>query len=280
LDTHRAFIMKRVHIQEDWPESWKLSHAYDLQEVYGHVTNRGYAYAYANRRRLTLALLTQALAPGARILDIAAAQGNFSLTLAEMGYDVTWNDLRAELEDYVRLKHARGVIRFAPGNAFDLTFPYLFDAALITEVIEHVAHPDDFLAKTAQLVKPGGYIVMTTPTGAYFKNRLPKFADCIDASVYEAVQFKPDADGHIFLLHPEEVQPLAMRAGLEVETIALFTNPLTNGHMKTERLLRVLPRWLINCLEATSQSLPAPIRRKMLVQMAVRFRKPSIPSPL
>jgi 2-polyprenyl-3-methyl-5-hydroxy-6-metoxy-1,4-benzoquinol methylase len=270
--------MKRVHLQENWPESWKSSYPYDLEEVYGAGSIRGYAYAYDNRRRQTLRLLKEVLAPGARILDIAAAQGNFSLTLAEMGYDVTWNDLRAELADYVRLKHERGTIRFAPGNAFELSFPSAFDAVLITEIIEHVAHPDDFLAKTAQLVKPGGWIVMTTPNGGYFTNKMPKFSDCPDPSAYEAVQFKPNSDGHIFLLHFDEIPPLAARAGLEIEKFVLFTNPLTNGHLKTERLLRLLPRGVVDGIEAATQCLPAPVGRKLLRQMAVRFRKPSKPS--
>ena len=38
------------------------------------------------------------------MLDLAAGQGNFSLALAERGYRVTWNDLRGDLEGYVRLK--------------------------------------------------------------------------------------------------------------------------------------------------------------------------------
>jgi 2-polyprenyl-6-hydroxyphenyl methylase/3-demethylubiquinone-9 3-methyltransferase len=267
--------MKRVHIQESWPDSWKYSYPYDLEEVYGEITNRGYAYAYDNRRKQTIRLLTKVLTPGARILDIAAAQGNFSIALAEMGYNVTWNDLREDLADYVRLKHERGEIHFAPGNAFELNFPVPFDAVLITEIIEHVAHPDEFLRKTAQLVKPGGYIVMTTPNGAYFRNSLPKFSDCPDPSVYEAVQFKPNSDGHIFLLHPDEIKPLASRAGLEVEEIALFTNPLTNGHMKMEMLLRLLPRSLVNKIETATQHLPAPIYRKLLIQMGARLRKPA-----
>jgi 2-polyprenyl-3-methyl-5-hydroxy-6-metoxy-1,4-benzoquinol methylase len=266
--------MKRVYLEETWPESWKYSYPYDLEEVYGEITNRGYAYAYDNRRKQTIRLLTQVLAPGARILDIAAAQGNFSIALAEMGHDVTWNDLREDLAGYVRLKYERGKLNFAPGNAFELSFPSLFDAVLITEIIEHVAHPDDFLVKTAQLVRPGGYIVMTTPNGAYFRNRLPKFSDCADPSVYEAAQFKPNSDGHIFLLHPNEIQPLASRAGLEVEAVALFTNPLTNGHMKMEIVLRALPRRLVSSIEAVTQRLPDLISRKLLVQMAVRFRKP------
>ncbi len=265
--------MQPVQPDESWPKSWKESYPYDLDEVYGKISNYGYAYAYQNRRRRTLRLLTDVLEPGARILDIAAGQGNFSLALAELGFDVTWNDLRADLADYVRLKYERGQLRFAPGNAFELQFPSLFDAVLITEIIEHVAHPDDFLAKAAALVRPGGYIVMTTPNGGYFKNSLPRFSDCADPAVYESRQFQPNAGGHIFLLHADEIEPLARRAGVSVDRISLFTNPLTAGHVKTEALLRVTPRVLVNAFETVTQTLPAFLKRKALVQLAVRFRK-------
>jgi 2-polyprenyl-6-hydroxyphenyl methylase/3-demethylubiquinone-9 3-methyltransferase len=265
--------MQPVQPGESWPKSWKESYPYDLDEVYGKISNYGYAYAYQNRRRRTLRLLTDVLEPGARILDIAAGQGNFSLALAELGFDVTWNDLRADLADYVRLKYERGQLRFAPGNAFELQFPSLFDAVLITEIIEHVAHPDDFLAKAAALVRPGGYIVMTTSNGGYFKNSLPRFSDCADPAVYESRQFQPNAGGHIFLLHAGEIEPLARRAGVSVDRISLFTNPLTAGHVKTEALLRVTPRALVNAFETVTQTLPAFLKRKALVQLAVRFRK-------
>ena len=266
--------MKRVYLEESWLDSWKFSYPFDLEEVYGEIRDRGYAYAYDNRRRQTFRLLTEVVRPGARILDIGAAQGNFSLALAEMGYAVTWNDLRADLADYVRLKHERGAIEFAPGNAFELSFAAPFDAVLITEIIEHVAHPDEFLAKTARLVKPGGHIVMTTPNGAYFRNPLPKFSDCSDPGIYEAIQFKPNSNGHIFLLHPEEIQVLAARAGLEMEEIALFTNPLENGYMKMGPLLQLLPRTVVGAIEAGTERLPWPLRRKVMTQMAARLRKP------
>lgn len=266
--------MKRPEPRESWPESWKQSYFYDLQEVHGERSNLGYAYAYDNRRCRTLRLITEAVPAGARILDVAAAQGNFALSLAEMGYEVTWNDLRAELAGYVRLKYESGTISFAPGNVFELQFPSLFDAVLITEIIEHVAHPDDFLAKIAWLVRPGGHIVMTTPNGAYFRNKLPKFSECSDPSVYETVQFGSTSEGHIFLLYPEEIRQLATGAGLTIDRFDLFTNPLTNGHIKLESLLHLLPRHLVDGLESISQSLPSPIARRGLVQMAVRFRRP------
>jgi len=267
--------MKRVYIHENWSDSWKYSYPYDLEEVYGEITNRGYAYAYDNRRKQTMRLLKEVVPLGSRILDLAAAQGNFSIALAEMGYEVTWNDLRVDLANYVRLKHERGKIHFAPGNAFELSFPAPFDTVLITEIIEHVAHPDDFLVKVAQLVRPGGYIVMTTPNGAYFRNTLPKFSECPDPNIYEEFQFKPNADGHIFLLHPEEVRSMASLAGLEIEEVALFTNPLSNGHMKMETLLRVFPRSLVQAIEVATQRLPASISQKVHLQMGIRFRKPS-----
>ena len=266
--------MKRISAELHWPDSWKNSYEYDLQEIYGQVSNHGYCYAYDNRRRYTLELLTEVLPPLARILDVGAAQGNFSLQLAEMGFDVTWNDLRGELADYVRLKQERGTLRFVSGNAFELCFPQPFDAVLITEIIEHVAHPDSFLCKVAELVRPGGYIVMTTPNGAYFRNRLPRFSDCPDPSVFEAVQFKPDADGHIFLLHTDEVMEFAAKADLKVDRLELFTNSLTNGHVKLNPALRLLPRSLVERIEVFTRGLPGAVAARLLAHMAVRLRKP------
>jgi 2-polyprenyl-3-methyl-5-hydroxy-6-metoxy-1,4-benzoquinol methylase len=268
--------LKRLQPSNSWPKSWKESYFYDLQEVYGEISNRGYAYAYANRRRYTLQLIREVLPAGARILDMAAGQGNFSIALAEMGYTVTWNDLRAELADYVRQKYECGRISFAPGNAFELNFDTPFDAVVISEVIEHVAHPDEFLGKAAQLVRPGGYIVMTTPNGAYFRNRLPKFSECSDPSRYETIQFKPNADGHIFLLHPDEIESLAAYAALQLDKLVLFTNPITSGHMKTELLLQTMPKRAVDCLESLTAFLPQRLSARFLVQLGVRFRKPEV----
>src|SRR4051794_5492736 len=99
-----------------WPESWKLSHHYDRMELSDPPPRIGYAYAYSNRRRHALELIRRVAPAGSRVLDVAAGQGNFSLSLAEEGYEVTWNDLRTELADYVRLKHERGRVHYLPGN--------------------------------------------------------------------------------------------------------------------------------------------------------------------
>jgi hypothetical protein len=76
-------------------------------------------------------------------------------------------------------------------------------------------------------------------------------------------------------LHPDEIPSLASHAGLEIDKLALFNNPLTHGYLKMEMMLRILPRGLVNRIEVATQHLPAPLCRKLLLQMGARFRKPS-----
>ena len=164
-------------------------------------------------------------------------------------------------------------MHYAPGNAFELTFPKPFDLVLITEIIEHVAHPDDFLRKVATLVRPGGYVLMSTPNGGYVLSDRPRFSETADASQYEAMQFQPDASGHIFLLHENELTPLAAAAGLTVRDVRFFTNPLTNGHLKTAALHRVLPDGALTALESLTRSLPRPFVRWLHTAMAVLMQR-------
>ena len=262
-------------LDTNWPDSWKTAFAYDLIEVFGQEAPRlGHARAYAQRMARTLSLFCDAVPPGARVIDIAAAQGNFSLRLAELGYDVTWNDLREDLAGYVKLKHESGRLRFEAGNVFELAAGEEYDAVLITEIIEHVAHPDAFLEQIARLVRPGGHVIMTTPNGQYFANRLPKFSRCRDPGAYEAAQFRPDGDGHIFLLHEDEISGLARAAGLDVMSVGLFTPFMSAGRLGADTLLRAAPLSVFAAIDALCTRLPVAIARRVYVPMAVCFRKP------
>ena len=266
--------MRKPMPRPDWPASWQNAYRFDLLEFFGERKRApGYVRAYHTRFRKLMAMVEARLPRGSNIIDVAASQGNFTLGLAERGYRMTWNDIVGELAGYVELKHTSGEIAYAPGNAFDLALGG-FDGVVITEVIEHVAHPDQFLRHVAGLVRPGGFVFMTTPNGGYFRNRLPRFSDCPDPSVFEAEQFKPDADGHIFLLHVDELAGLAEPAGLEIIDIELFSNPLTAGHMKLSLLHHLLPGGLIDGVEAISQAqAPSWLARRVLTQIGVCFRK-------
>ncbi len=261
--------MQTIKYQDNWQKSWKESYTYDLMEIYGDRSCPGYVYTYANRKKHILELIQKVAQPGDKILDVAAAQGNFTLSLAELGYEVTWNDLREDLVDYVKLKWEHGSIHYAPGNVFSLGFESEFDVVLVAEIIEHVAHPDQFLQKIARMVKPKGYIVLTTPNGEYFQNRLPKFSDCADPSKFEAIQFKPNSDGHIFLLYLDEIEVLANKANLSIMENRLFSNTITNGYLKSRIILPVMPIKLVNIGENLTQSLPLYWQKKIHTSMAV-----------
>lgn len=271
FDTHR------IPPEPHWPDSWRVSHHHDEVEIWGSRDNLGYTMMYDQRRRRVLDALSSIAKPGSRLLDMAAAQGNYSLAAAALGYDVTWNDLRADLIDYVKLKSPLAErLTFVPGNIFDLgdTFRDAFDVALALEIVEHVAHPDEFLARLATVVKPGGHIIISTPNGGYLLNPLPRFSDCSDASIYEDQQFRPDSDGHIFLLHQDEIEALTKRAGLEIVRHELFTNPLSAGHVKTGLLHRILPATLIDAVESATAKLPHAMGRKIAAASLTILRRP------
>ena len=266
--------MKRIFKEENWSENWKSTYSYDLLEVYNEPKkDLGYAYAYENRRNHTLGLIKDAVKPGSKILDVAAAQGNFSLLLAELGYKVTWNDIRADMAEYVQMKYEKGDISYAAGNVFEVRFESLFDLVLATEIIEHVAHPDDFLKNLAKLIKPNGFIVISTPLGSYFKNNLPKFTEFENPEIFEKDQFKPNSDGHIFLIHLNEMAQLSKMAGLEIVSSKFYTNPLTRGHMGLGNLLKILPKRFVFALDSITQKLPISIAKKIHTNFAVLLKK-------
>jgi 2-polyprenyl-3-methyl-5-hydroxy-6-metoxy-1,4-benzoquinol methylase len=267
--------MKVPQLDPNWPDSWKLSHVYDQYELQGQGTYQGYIYGYRQRFDTTLGLIRQVVPKGSRILDVAAAQGNFSLALAELGYAVAWNDIRAELVDYVRLKWEKGTLEFRPGNILESSMPEQFDAVLIAEVIEHVAYPDRFLKSVARLVRPGGYIIMTTPNGGYFRNNLPRYSDCPDPSQFESRQFGPNGEDHIFLLHVDEVVKFAEQVGLSVREVRLFSNPLTQGHIGLETVLRLIPEGWVKNIEAMSSHLSLSVQQRLCTGMAVLLQIPN-----
>jgi 2-polyprenyl-3-methyl-5-hydroxy-6-metoxy-1,4-benzoquinol methylase len=263
----------------DWPESWNISYHFDGFELWGErKANPGYATAYAQRRARVLSALAEFCPAPGRVLDIAAAQGNFTIPAAQMGHNVTWNDFRGELADYVKLKAPPSLsIDFVPGNILEVGGDYAgaFDAVMALEVIEHVAHPDAFLRSIATLVKPGGHIIVSTPNGGYWRNPLPRFSDCPDPSQFEAMQFQPDADGHIFLLHEDEMRSLSAKAGLEVVRHELFSNTLSWAHVKTRVLHSALPQGLIEGLDRFTSALPGPFARRLNCASLTILRCPS-----
>jgi 2-polyprenyl-6-hydroxyphenyl methylase/3-demethylubiquinone-9 3-methyltransferase len=269
-------LIARIDFDPNWPASLREAYLYDRMEIWGERFNSAYATYYAQRRRRTFDALLRHCPPPARLLDLAAASGNFSIAAAQLGYRVTWNDLRGEMADYVRLKAPKDAqIDYRIGNIFEFgdDLRGAFDVVLALEVIEHVAHPDEFLSQVAGFVRPGGILIISTPNGGYFINTLPRFSEVEDASQYESVQFKPNSDGHIFLLYEDEMRSMGAKAGLKTLTYEQFTNPLSAGHVKLRYLHHVMPRSAIAAVERMSDRLPARLKAKLTSASLTVYQK-------
>jgi 2-polyprenyl-6-hydroxyphenyl methylase/3-demethylubiquinone-9 3-methyltransferase len=210
-----------------------------------------------------------------RILEIAAGDGSLSACLAARGVDAWANDLRIdELTAAVEMFETSDKIKIVAGNCFDLDPEQTgrFDLVAACEVIEHVAHPLDLLRQLKRFLEPGGRILLTTPNGVYFRNRLPTFGEIADTNALEAQQFKPDADGHLFLVTPAELNQLAALAGLHVEGIELTATPLITGHLKLSVMQSRRMARLCYWFEEISQRLPWGVRERLCFSLSAILR--------
>lgn len=205
---------------------------------YGSVSGPSY-WLYGRLRALLTRNLVLRYRPK-RVLEIAAGDAALSASLSsELGCDVVANDLRLDhLEGSIALFENSDKITAMAGNLFDLSpaSTGLFDLVAACEVIEHVAHTQEFLEHCGQFLAPDGRLVLTTPNGSYFRNKLPTHSDITDFTALEAGQFKPDADGHQFLITLSEMRNLSRKAGLQVEYALLWGTPFITGEFGFRKL--------------------------------------------
>ena len=105
------------------------------------------------------------------ILDVGCGMGEFSDIMENLGYDV----FRVDGADHcVRYNHEKGhkcdQIDFEFG-----TLPFatnMFDAAVSLDVIEHLWNTDHYLSEIQRVVKPNGYIILSTPNYNYLRYRI------------------------------------------------------------------------------------------------------------
>jgi 2-polyprenyl-6-hydroxyphenyl methylase/3-demethylubiquinone-9 3-methyltransferase len=102
---------------------------------------------------------------GLRVLDIGCGGGLIAEPLTRLGAEVTGIDASEENIGVART-HAGEMelaIDYRVAAAEDIAAGgERFDAVLCLEIVEHVADLDGFLAAAAQLVRPGGVLVVAT----------------------------------------------------------------------------------------------------------------------
>jgi 2-polyprenyl-3-methyl-5-hydroxy-6-metoxy-1,4-benzoquinol methylase len=253
----------RETARQDDPDGWN----------YGSGWPPSYS-AYGRMRALMAVSAAISLSPKS-LLEVAAGDAALCASLASKGCQVAANDLRREnLERAVGHFENGRDIRLLPGNLFDLDpkSTGLFDLVVACEIIEHVAHTVDFLRQLRRFVAPEGRILLTTPNGAHFRNELPTHSQIKDFTELESRQFKPDADGHLFLITPAEMIDLAKAAGLVVEQMTLWGSPIITGHTGFRWLSGRLSCRTSYYLERLMQRLPLTFKNKLCFSLSVVLR--------
>ena len=100
------------------------------------------------------------------ILDIGCATGRHARYLAQLGHTVIGLELTDEIKDAKRFADETGVSTrnyYIQGDARALMFRKPFDAVLNTEMLHQISKTQSrkVLAESADLVKPGGYHVVS-----------------------------------------------------------------------------------------------------------------------
>jgi len=157
-------------------------------------------------------VIQSVLPKGARILDSGAGAGALSQRLQDLGYAVYSVDKnhacfkadtcfeQIDLDDADQL------------SAFMMAHAESFELVLAVEVIEHVENPWKYIRDLKSLVRPGGYILLSTPNVAswysrvlfFFTGRLHQFGD------------GDRHYGHINPIFEDELRLIAQRTDLQI----------------------------------------------------------------
>lgn len=105
-----------------------------------------------------------------KVLDVGCGTGLLSSLMKNQGNDVCGIDIS---EVALRKAELRG-IKVKLGN-IDNNLPFdddIFDVVVCSEVIEHLFNPIEALEEIRRVLKPEGFLVLTTPNMAYILRRI------------------------------------------------------------------------------------------------------------
>ncbi len=193
-------------------------------------------------RHLEATLAATGVGPGARLLELGAGMGRFSLPLAERGYRVVATDLSPDLLGELRRFDRDGRVTALEADAFlvDQVAPGPFDAVLGFFFLHHLENLEGVFAACARVLAPGGVAAFCEPSGLF-------------APFYLQIAVTPgmslEGEKGMTAMRPGPLGAAARAAGLEVlptRRYGLFPPALANrpAGRRVERLLEAAtPAW-------------------------------------
>lgn len=149
-----------------------------------------------------------------RILEIGSGLGylTYSLNKANyqaLGLDISQTAVNQAIDNFGDHYICADLFEFAKTHAA------YFNLVILTEVIEHVENPIDFIAAIHKLLKPGGHAIITTPNKSFY------FKDIIWSTDLPPV--------HFWWFSEESMTQLAKNASMNIRLID-FSNYYKNRY--------------------------------------------------
>ena len=168
---------------------------------------------------------------GCRVLDVGCGGGILSDSMARKGAQVTGIDLSSKALKVAQL-HALEAgtehvdYREISAEALALEQPASFDVVTCMEMLEHVPDPASVVQACATLVKPGGWVFLSTI------NRNPKsYLFAIVGAEYLLKLLPKGTHEYAKMIRPSELAGYCRSAGLSLEqTRGMEYNPLTQRY--------------------------------------------------
>lgn len=163
---------------------------------------------------------------GARVLDVGCGGGILTEALAKAGADATGIDLAKKSLQIAQL-HAldSGLsIDYRHISVEELADaePASFDVVSCMEMLEHVPSPNSVVQSCARLVKPNGWVFLST-----LNRNLKSYLLAVVGAEYIARLLTPGTHDFARFIKPSELARMARSAGLEVRDIhGLHYDPL------------------------------------------------------
>jgi 2-polyprenyl-3-methyl-5-hydroxy-6-metoxy-1,4-benzoquinol methylase len=160
---------------------------------------------------LVAARIVHLLPANSRVLDVGAGEGALSLRLVDAGdrvvaVDIDKGEWNIEQVPFSVLHIDDGLRPSADG---------IFDAIVCVEVVEHLEDPWRSFRECRELLRPEGYLLLTTPNVTSFLSRLQFL---IRGRFH---QFEPSdlVTGHIYPMTSFEIETIAERTGWTIAEV-------------------------------------------------------------
>ena len=165
-----------------------------------HAARDTDVYAHAKYRWTLRVFAKQRIPRDRRVVNIGCGAGTFSRILVESGYMVHAVEPDPAAFEIAKLTSGPRCLVENKG-VFDLDPEQSYPAAVMHDVLEHIEHDRDAMARLARIVQPGGLLIISVPALqwlfgkhdeqlGHFRRYTKKTMEAVIPAEFEVLDFK------------------------------------------------------------------------------------------